>query len=78
MLPFRIVAIRPVHEGWGRFMTAKVVLPDGEAADRQIEDHGTCWKPWRADWKAMHQPATRRGGRPWRRAGLNSVPWSTS
>jgi len=41
MLPFRIVAIRPVHEGWGRFMTAKVVLPDGEVADRQTRIRGS-------------------------------------
>lgn len=40
MADFRIVAIRPVHEGWSRFLTAKVVLPDGHVADRQVEDHG--------------------------------------
>jgi len=41
MSAFRILSIRTVHEGWSRFMTAKVVLPDGHVADRQIEDHGT-------------------------------------
>jgi 8-oxo-dGTP pyrophosphatase MutT (NUDIX family) len=41
MSAFRILSIRPVHDGWSRFMTAKVVLPDGHVADRQIEDHGT-------------------------------------
>jgi nudix-type nucleoside diphosphatase (YffH/AdpP family) len=41
MSAFRILAIRTVHEGWSRFMTAKVALPDGHVADRQIEDHGT-------------------------------------
>ena len=40
MPAFRILSIRTVHEGWSRFMTAKVVLPDGHVADRQIEDHG--------------------------------------
>ncbi len=38
---FGIVSVRPVYQGWGRFMTAKVRLPDGSVADRQIEDHGT-------------------------------------
>jgi len=37
---FGIVSVRPVYQGWGRFMTAKVRLPDGTLADRQIEDHG--------------------------------------
>ncbi len=37
---FGIVSVRPVYQGWGRFMTAKVRLPDGMLADRQIEDHG--------------------------------------
>src|SRR5215213_6449839 len=41
MSAFRILAIRTVHEGWSRFMAAKVALPDGHVADRQIEDHGT-------------------------------------
>ena len=63
MLPFRIVAIRPVHEGWGRFMTAKIVLPDGEVADRQIEDHGTSvcvlgYDPGRRVALLVRQPRT--------------------
>ncbi len=37
---FGIVSVRPVYQGWGRFMTAKVRLLDGTLADRQIEDHG--------------------------------------
>ncbi|MFL5531052.1 MAG: NUDIX domain-containing protein [Gemmatimonadales bacterium] len=41
MSAFRILAIRTVHEGWSRFLTAKAALPDGHVADRQIEDHGT-------------------------------------
>ncbi len=38
---FSIVSVRPIYQGWGRFMTAQVRLPDGTVADRQIEDHGT-------------------------------------
>ncbi len=41
MPAFRILSIRTVHEGWSRFMTARVALPGGHVADRQIEDHGT-------------------------------------
>ena len=40
-MAFGIVSVRPIYHGWGRFMTAKVRLPDGSVADRQIEDHGT-------------------------------------
>ena len=40
-MAFGIVSVRPIYQGWGRFMTAKVRLPDGSVADRQIEDHGT-------------------------------------
>ena len=40
-MSFDIVSVRPIYQGWGRFMTAKVRLPDGSVADRQIEDHGT-------------------------------------
>lgn len=36
----RIVALRTLYEGWGRFLVARVALPDGHIADRQIEDHG--------------------------------------
>ncbi len=40
-MDFGIVSVRSIYQGWGRFMTAKVRLPDGSVADRQIEDHGT-------------------------------------
>ena len=40
-MSFGIVSVRPIYQGWGRFMTSKVRLPDGSVADRQIEDHGT-------------------------------------
>jgi hypothetical protein len=63
MSSFRIVAIRPVHEGWGRFMTARVALPDGRLADRQIEDHGTsvcvlAYDPGRRVALLVRQPRT--------------------
>src|SRR3712207_9048373 len=63
MSPFRIVAIRPVYEGWGRFMTARVTLPDGQLADRQIEDHGTsvcvlAYDPGRRVALLVRQPRT--------------------
>ena len=41
IMEFGIVSVRSIYQGWGRFMTAKVRLPDGSVADRQIEDHGT-------------------------------------
>ena len=41
MSAFRILKIKPDHDGYSRFMTAKVALADGHLADRQIEDHGT-------------------------------------
>ena len=41
IMSFGIVSVRPIYQGWGRFMTAKVRLQDGTVADRQIEDHGT-------------------------------------
>lgn len=35
-----IVDIEVLHEGWGRFMRAKVAMPDGSEVMREIEDHG--------------------------------------
>ncbi|MEH3144487.1 MAG: NUDIX hydrolase [Methylobacterium frigidaeris] len=36
----RIAGLRLVHDGWARYAVADVVLPDGSAATREIEDHG--------------------------------------
>jgi nudix-type nucleoside diphosphatase (YffH/AdpP family) len=63
MPPFRIVAIRPVYEGWGRFMTARVALADGQLADRQVEDHGAAvcvlaYDPGRRIALLVRQPRT--------------------
>ena len=36
----QITAIRVIHQGWGRFLLARLGLPDGQEIDREIEDHG--------------------------------------
>jgi nudix-type nucleoside diphosphatase (YffH/AdpP family) len=35
-----ILRVRPVHEGWGRYLIAAIRLPDGQEIKREIEDHG--------------------------------------
>lgn len=35
-----ILGLRTLHEGFTRFVIAKVRLPDGTVLDREIEDHG--------------------------------------
>ncbi len=32
---------RVIHEGWGRFLIARLRLPDGTEIEREIEDHGS-------------------------------------
>jgi nudix-type nucleoside diphosphatase (YffH/AdpP family) len=39
--PVVLLRSRTVHEGWGRFLIAKLRLPDGTEIDREIEDHGS-------------------------------------
>ncbi len=36
----RVIGLRTLHEGWGRFLIARLLLPDGQEIDREIEDHG--------------------------------------
>ena len=40
-LPPAILGRRMIHDGWSRFMVARVRLPDGTEVDREIEDHGS-------------------------------------
>jgi nudix-type nucleoside diphosphatase (YffH/AdpP family) len=35
-----IIAIRPAHEGWSRFLLVDVILPNGAQVVREVEDHG--------------------------------------
>ena len=35
-----LVKVETVYEGWARLMVAKVRLPDGRIASREVEDHG--------------------------------------
>lgn len=35
-----IANLEVIHEGWGRFLRAKVTMPDGSEILREIEDHG--------------------------------------
>jgi nudix-type nucleoside diphosphatase (YffH/AdpP family) len=39
--PVVLLRSRIVHEGWGRFLIAKLRLPDGTEIDREVEDHGS-------------------------------------
>lgn len=36
----RILDVRTIYEGWGRFLKAKLQLANGEIVEREIEDHG--------------------------------------
>ncbi len=38
--PPRLLSARTVHEGWGRFLVARLRLGDGSEVDREVEDHG--------------------------------------
>lgn len=35
-----VAATRLIHDGWGRFLIASLVLPSGETIHREVEDHG--------------------------------------
>lgn len=39
-LSTRVLGERVIHAGWGRFLVARLELPDGTAIDREVEDHG--------------------------------------
>jgi nudix-type nucleoside diphosphatase (YffH/AdpP family) len=39
-MSFEIVGIDVKHDGWARFLAARVRLPDGTLVNREIEDHG--------------------------------------
>ena len=36
----RVLELRSVHQGWGRFGVARLRLADGTDVEREIEDHG--------------------------------------
>ncbi|MDF2116093.1 NUDIX domain-containing protein [Roseiarcaceae bacterium H3SJ34-1] len=36
----RILEVRTIYEGWGKFLKAKIQLVNGEIVEREIEDHG--------------------------------------
>ena len=36
----RVLAVRTVHDGWGRFLVARLRLGDGSEIEREVEDHG--------------------------------------
>ena len=36
----RVLSVRTVHEGWGRFLVARLRLCDGSEIEREVEDHG--------------------------------------
>ena len=62
-MDYRILKVTPVHQGWGRYLLARVRLEDGSIADRQIEDHGmsVAVLPYDADRKIatlVRQPRT--------------------
>lgn len=35
-----VTATRLIHDGWGRFLVATLMLPNGETIHREVEDHG--------------------------------------
>ena len=37
----RIVDVRVIYQGWGRFLSARIRLGSGVEVDREIEDHGS-------------------------------------
>lgn len=39
-MAIEITGVRPVHEGWSRFMIATVRLANGKLVEREVEDHG--------------------------------------
>lgn len=39
--PPRVLSQRVIHEGWGRFLVARIRLGDGSEIEREVEDHGT-------------------------------------
>ena len=36
----RVLSLRTVHQGWGRFLVARLRLGAGGEVDREVEDHG--------------------------------------
>ena len=36
----RVLSVRTVHDGWGRFLVARLRLGDGSEIEREVEDHG--------------------------------------
>jgi len=38
---YEILQVQTGHEGWAKFLVAKIRLPDGRIINREIEDHGT-------------------------------------
>jgi nudix-type nucleoside diphosphatase (YffH/AdpP family) len=39
-MPARIMELKIIYEGWGKFLKAKIELANGEIIEREIEDHG--------------------------------------
>lgn len=35
-----LLSLRTVHQGWGRFLVARIRLADGAEIEREVEDHG--------------------------------------
>ena len=38
--PASVLDIKVLHDGWGRFLMARLRLGDGQEVDREVEDHG--------------------------------------
>ena len=36
----RILEVQTIYQGWGKFLKAKIELANGQAVEREIEDHG--------------------------------------
>lgn len=49
-----ILRVRSIHDGWARFVIAKVRLPDGQEITREIVDHGraVCVLPYDPERRA--------------------------
>jgi len=39
-VPAEILRVRPVYQGWGKYLIATARLADGQEIEREIEDHG--------------------------------------